>query len=143
MIPDGECPTSVDGTVMVSLESDAAEADIDYMYTSRLDSQLAREPTCSDSGRCSSGALEVQPSRPASPSSSGSIAPTSESTVVESTSLIYAGQLHSFDIGMLDNETPSPEQVRTAGRGAIKDILSFSLLIIRVVIAHVPCCIHN
>ena len=99
---------------MVSLESDAAEADIDYTYTSRFDSQLAREPTCSDSGRCSSGALEVQPSRSASPSSSGSIAPTSESTVVESTSLIYAGQLHSFDIGMLDNETPSPEQVRTA-----------------------------
>ena len=112
LIPGGECSTCVDDTVMISLESDAA--DVDDTYTSRFDCELTLEQSCSDSSSCSSAALEVQPSRTVAPRSSGSIAPTAESTVVESTPLISVGQLHSFDIGMLDNETPSSEQIRTA-----------------------------
>ena len=112
LIPGGECSTCVDNAVMISLESDAA--DVGDTYTSRFDCELTLEQSCSDSSSCSSAALEVQPSRTVSPRSSGSIAPTAESTVVECTPLLSVGQLHSFDIGMLNNETPSSEQIRTA-----------------------------
>ena len=75
------------------------------------------EQFCSDNSSCSSETLDVQPSRPASPRSSGSMAPitpTAESTVVENPPLLFIGQMHDFDIGMLDNEIPSLEQVRIA-----------------------------
>ena len=108
-------PTNTDDAVMVSLESDTTDADVDNKYISRYDSELTLEQSCSDSSRCSSPVLEVLPSRPVSPRSSGSMAPTptAESTVVDSTPLIFVGQMHDIDIGMLD-EIPSLEQVRTA-----------------------------
>ena len=72
------------------------------------------EQSCSDSSICSA-ALEIQPFRPVPSSSSGSMAPTltAESAVIENTPLKFVGHMHDIDIGMLNNETPSTEQVRT------------------------------
>ena len=104
MVPGRESPNNTDDALMVSLESDSTDVDVDNTYISLHDSELTLEQSCFDSSRCSA-ALEVQPSRPVSPSSSGSMAPTptAESTVIESTPV---GQMNDIDIGMLNNETP-------------------------------------